>query len=559
MNNAMTQEGQEQTFDVLVIGTGLAGLHYCLQLIQHRPTIKIALVSKVQADECNSRYAQGGIAAVSLPEDSFDSHIQDTLSAGDGLSYRPAVEHIIQQGPAAIAQLRHYAVAFHQTEDGHDALAQEGGHAHRRIHHTGDQTGFTIIQALLHQVKQHQNVHFFENHIAINLITHDHPHRVDVQGEVVGAYVLDGTTHRIHLFLARCVVLATGGAGKTYRYTSNPMVATGDGMAMAYRAGARVGNMEFYQFHPTLLHHPTLNNFLISEAVRGEGALLKNADTGERFMPRYAKEHLELATRDVVSRAIFNEIENSHHPFVYLDITHQPKAFLEKRFPKIYTTLKNIGIDMSQDMIPVVPAAHYQCGGILTDLHGRTDLKRLYALGEVAFTGLHGANRLASNALLEAVVMASNAAKSTLHDCERACTTAWKNIPPWSSPSEINARRASQINAHWRGLRGEMTSYAGIIRTEEGLLDLLQLITQRHQIVEEYYWHHNMTRDLIELRNILLNAELIVRAALARRESRGGHYREDFPHKNPFSQESLSRMNTPRPLFPHQPEGGGYV
>ncbi len=539
-----SQHGQTFEFDVLVIGSGLAGLHYCLQLLGLQPKIKIALISKASIDECNSRYAQGGIAAVSTGEDSLELHIEDTLNSGDGLCYRPSVEYIIRQGPQAIEQLQQYCIQFAKSSRGGYALAQEGGHSHRRIFNTGDQTGLTIINALVQTTQKATQITLLENHIAINLITQYYPHRTDNQGEVLGAYVLDCSQNRIHTFLARCVVLATGGAGKTYRYTSNPMVATGDGVAMAYRAGARVGNMEFYQFHPTLLHHPTLNNFLISEAVRGEGARLRNADTGQLFMQRYAPDQLELATRDIVSRAIFNEIEYSQKSFVYLDITHQPKTFLKKRFPQIYTTLLSVGIDMSQDMIPVVPAAHYQCGGILTDVDGRTDLKRLYAIGEVAFTGLHGANRLASNSLLEAVVMASNAVYCTLKDI----STPWKektHISNWSSCSQINTRRASQINAHWRSLRGEMTSYAGIIRTEEGLKDLLQLIMKRHKIIEEYYWNHCITRDFIELRNIVLNAELIVRAALSRRESRGGHYREDFPHKSALIQESIARFNTP--------------
>jgi len=548
MKNNASQQGQIHEFDVLVIGTGLAGLHYCHQLLSLQPRLTIALISKANANECNSRYAQGGIAAVVTPEDTLKSHIDDTLRAGDGLCYAPTVECIIHQGPEAITQLQNYPIDFDKTADGQYILAQEGGHSHRRIFNCGDQTGQTTMGAILHSTRQQHQIHFFEHHVAVNLITHYHPHRTDNQGEVLGAYVLDCNTHLIHTFLSRCVILATGGAGKTYRYTTNPMVATGDGVAMAYRAGARIGNMEFYQFHPTLLHHHSLNNFLISEAVRGEGGYLKNADTGERFMHRYAPEQLELATRDIVSRAIFNEIEQSHHGFVNLDITHQSKAFLKKRFPQIYKTLLSIGIDMSQDMIPVVPAAHYQCGGVLTDIDGRTDLKRLYAIGEVAFTGLHGANRLASNSLLEAVVMAGNAARCTLKDI----ATPWKTVDSlqnWSSPGVINTRRASQINAHWRSLRGEMMSYAGIVRTEAGLQDLLQLIIKRHKIIEEYYWKHCITRDFIELRNIILNAELIVKAALSRRESRGGHFREDFPHKNARAQESISRLNSPQNPF----------
>ena len=534
-------------FDVLVIGQGLAGLHYCMQLLALEPRLKIALFSKGEPLECNTRYAQGGIAAVLSPEDSLASHIQDTIDAGDGLCYQPTVECIIHQGPDAIAALNAYDVPFDKEQDDY-ALGHEGGHRHRRIAHCGDETGLNLMEALHRRLKQHPQITCFENHIAVNLITHYHPHRTDNQGEILGAYILDCTQNKIQTFLANAVVLATGGAGKTYQYTTNPMVATGDGVAMAYRAGARIGNMEFYQFHPTLLHHPTLTNFLISEAVRGEGALLRNADTLERFMTRYAPEQLELATRDVVSRAIFNEIEQSESNFVYLDITHQSASFLKKRFPQIYRTLLSIGIDMAQDMIPVVPAAHYQCGGVLTDIDGRTDLRRLYAIGEVAFTGLHGANRLASNSLLEAAVMASNTSRSSIKDI----MTPWKlstTIPEWSTLSGVNPRRASQINAHWRSLRGEMTSYAGIVRTEAGLDDLLQLIQKRKHIIEDYYWKHAITRDFIELRNIILNAELIVSAALARRESRGGHFRDDFQQKNARAEESITRFNAPQTPF----------
>lgn len=542
MSNTLSQQGLTFEFDVIVLGTGLAGLHYCLQLLALQPQLKIALISKADAHECNSRYAQGGIAAATTPIDSLESHITDTLAAGDGLCYLPAVECIIRQGPGVIEQLKDYQVQFKRAQNGEFHLAQEGGHSHRRIFNCGDETGLSITQTLMQLVTQHPQISVFENHMAVNLITHYHPHRTDNQGEVLGAYILDCHKDCVHTFLANCVVLATGGAGKTYRYTSNPMIATGDGVAMAYRAGARVGNMEFYQFHPTLLHHHALNNFLISEAVRGEGGLLKNPQTGQRFMHQYAPEQMELATRDVVARAIFNEIEQSEMGYVHLDITHQSKSFLQKRFPQIYNTLLSIGIDMSQDVIPVVPAAHYQCGGVLTDVDGRTDLKRLYAIGEVAFTGLHGANRLASNSLLEALVMATNSARASLAEIASP-SKQFKTVSTWSEPGVVNARRASQINAQWRGLRGEMTSYAGIVRTEAGLQDLLQLIKERKRIIEEYYWKHCITRDLIELRNIVLNAELIVRSALSRRESRGGHYREDFPQKKTTARESISRLS----------------
>lgn len=548
MRKSLSQGGKSYDFDALVIGSGLAGLHYCLQVLKLQPRLRIALISKAEVSECNSRYAQGGIAAAIGHEDSVEAHIQDTLLAGDGLCFEPSVDWIVRQGPQAIEDLLEYQVPFTKDAQQHYLLAQEGGHSQRRIFNSGDTTGLIITQTLLQALKQYPQVQVFEHHIAINLISHYHPHRTDNQGEILGAYVLDCQHNQIHTFAANCVILACGGAGKTYRYTTNPEIATGDGVAMAYRAGARVGNMEFYQFHPTLLYHHSINNFLISEAVRGEGGQLKNAETGERFMQRYAPEQMELATRDIVSRAIFSEIEQSQQGFVHLDITHQPKSFLKKRFPQIFATLESIGIDMSQDMIPVVPAAHYQCGGILTDVDGRTDLKRLYAIGEVAFTGLHGANRLASNSLLEAVVMARNAAHCSLKDLSSPSSEK-AQISTWNSPSEVNTRRASQINAHWRGLRGEMTSYAGIVRTEDGLRDLLELVVERKKFIEEYYWKHCITRDFIELRNIVLNAELIVSAALSRRESRGGHYREDFPHKHSRAQESLTRLLAPQFAF----------
>lgn len=545
MTQHIHQQGSRKQFDVLIIGSGLGGLSFALQVLKHQPNLSIALLSKEAVSEGSSWYAQGGIAAVVDSKDSIESHIQDTLRAGAGLCYQPTVEYIIRQAPEAIRQLTDYGVAFSRDKSGKFELAQEGGHACRRILHTGDKTGQTLVEALVKQVRSTEAIQLFEHHIAVNLISHYHPHRTDNQGEIVGAYVLDNTSGKIHTFLAKSVVLATGGAGKTYLYTSNPMVATGDGVAMAYRAGARIGNMEFYQFHPTLLYHHELHHLLISEAVRGEGGRLINPDTGERFMERVAPEAKELATRDIVARAIFNEIEHSEHQYVYLDITHQSKAFLKKRFPYIFETLLSIGIDMNQDPIPVVPGAHYQCGGVLTDWDGRTDLKRLYAIGEVAFTGLHGANRLASNSLLEAVVMASNAAQAALVDLTSRAKIDFERIPDWSSPGKVNPRRASQINAHWRGLRSEMTSYAGIVRTEAGLQDVLHLILQRKAIIDEYYWTHCITRDFIELRNIVLNAELIVRAALSRRESRGGHYREDYPCYLSDAQESISRLTSP--------------
>jgi L-aspartate oxidase len=532
------QRGNRLSFDALVIGSGLAGLSFIIHLLKKNPFLKIALVTKTKLGEGSSSYAQGGIAASPKTLEAFEYHISDTQRAGDGLCKTDAVQKFIAQSPAVIDALIEQGVLFDKTEDLKYDLAQEGGHSHRRIYHCGDQTGKHCMEKMLLSLKAFPQVTIFEDHIAVNLITQQPEHIPQSVTETVGAFVLENETGFIHTFIAKTTVLATGGAGKTYRYTSNPEVATGDGVAMAHRAGARVGNMEFYQFHPTLLYHPTINNFLISEALRGEGAYLRSVDTGERFMMHYAKDSMELATRDIVARAIFNEIEHSTHNYVHLDMTHINGAFLAKRFPNIYETLRTAGFNPSVDFIPVVPAAHYQCGGVMTDVNGKTDLPRLYAVGETAFTGLHGANRLASNSLLEAFAMGVNAAES----CEAFLSqdiTLLPHFEDWHSESAVNARRASQINAHWRGLRGEMTSYAGIVRTEAGLQDVLQLILIRKKIVEDYYWQHRITRDLVELRNIILNAELIVRSALLRKESRGGHFREDYTQKNPGSHESI--------------------
>lgn len=540
--NALSQRGSRHSFDVIVIGGGIAGFSFCLELLRLRPKTRIALISKAQLPESNSFYAQGGIAAVAGVGDSLTQHVQDTFLSGDGLSNLNAIERILEQAPAYVQGLHHYGVAFDQTLKKQPDLTQEGGHSQRRIFHCGDQTGRVVMNTLLARVREQKQITLFESHMAVNLLLQEKKHQPGFYGEVIGSYVLNTQTGLVDTFLAKVVILATGGAGKIYRYTTNPDVATGDGLAMAYRAGARVGNLEFYQFHPTLLYHREQRNFLISEAVRGEGGYLRSPVTGERFMQRYAPDSMELATRDVVARAIFNEIEGGEYDYVYLDITHRPKAFLQKHFPNIYSTLLQLGIDMSRDQIPVIPAAHYQCGGILTDVCGRTDQQRLYAIGEVAFTGLHGANRLASNSLVEAGVMANYAAQDCQVWLDQALSLPIK-LPDWNSHGVTDLRRAGQINAHWRGLRGEMTSYAGIVRTEEGLKDLLQLIMTRSQMIEEYYWKHTVTRDLLELRNIVLVAELIVRSALKRRESRGGHYREDYPEKSARHQESILQLN----------------
>ncbi len=522
----ISQQGSKHSFDVIVIGSGIAGLSYILQLLHSHPHLKIALITKKKLADSSTYYAQGGVAAAN-GEHSVAAHIADTLAAGDKLCHQETVDMIINHGLSSIQELVQRGVQFDRQELQYH-LVQEGGHSERRIYHVGDHTGAAIIKVLIEAILQKPQITVLEHHTVVNLITQNDDYSPQNIPEVIGAYVLNERTSKIDTFSANIVVLATGGAGKVYRYTTNPDVATGDGIAMAQRAGARISGMEFYQFHPTLLYHPTLNNFLITEALRGEGAYLLRANTQQRFMQEYAPEKLELATRDIVARAIFTEIEHSDKNFVYLDIRHKKPEFLQQRFPNIYDTLFKLGIDMSRDLIPVVPAAHYLCGGVLADCAGKTDIKRLYAIGEVAFTGLHGANRLASNSLLEGMVMAHQAAEAS---AQWLCLPIqyYGEVKDWDSQSVVDLRRASQIHAHWRSLRGEMTSYAGIVRTEAGLRDLLKLIQVRRELIETYYWKHTITRDLIELRNITLVAELIVRAALNRQESRGTHYREDYP------------------------------
>lgn len=521
-DSKISQCGQRYQFDIVVVGSGIAAFSYVLELSQLHPSISIALLTKTHLTQSNTYYAQGGIAAALADEDTVQMHVEDTLRTGDGLCNRDAVDAILEQGKASITFLQDQGVMFDCDQDGELNRGQEAGHGQRRIYHCGDKTGAAMIDALIPQIKRLKSLTIFENYTAINLITNSSTQSV----EVVGVYALDNASSLVHTFLAKSVILATGGAGKVYRYTSNPDTATGDGVAMAYRAGAEIDHLEFYQFHPTLLYNTQNTNFLISEALRGEGAYLRLPDTHERFMQRYAPQTMELATRDIVARAIFTEIERSDYDFVCLDIRHQSKAFLQQRFPMIYSTLLTLGLDLHKDLIPVVPAAHYMCGGIVTDVNGRTRLARLYAIGETAVTGLHGANRLASNSLLEGVVMGRNAAKASAQWLTKPVTVT-EGIKDWVSTSIVDTRRTLQINAHWRGLRSEMSAYAGIVRTQAGLQDLLKLVSLRRDIIEKHYWEYLITPDLIELRNIILIAELITKSALKRRESCGNHYRED--------------------------------
>lgn len=527
------------TFDILVIGAGIAGLSFCLEAARLDPQARIALILKNDLGDGNSPWAQGGMAASQAQD--LEAHIADTLKAGDGQCLEPAVRAVLAKSHNAVDFLVSQGVCFDQGDAGPD-LVKEGGHSVKRIYHVKDHTGYSLIETLKKNVADCSHITVFDYHIAINLIQLSPGHKPQQVNEIVGAYVLNEKQNRIDTFAAKCVVLATGGAGKVYRYTTNSKDATGDGIAMAYRAGARVGGMEFYQFHPTLLYSNEENHFLISEVVRGKGAYLRSPVDESRFMKKYAPEQMEMATRDVVARAIFNEIENQEEDFVWLDARHLDQNFLQNHFPMIYKRLKALGIDMAHDMIPVVPAAHYLCGGILTNVNGETDLKRLYAIGETAFTGLHGANRLASNSLLEGVVMALNAAEATMPFVQSTMPDIDK-IPVWDASRVVDKRRASQINAHWRGLRGEMNSYAGIIRTESGLRDLLQLIKVRRTMIEDYYSRHMVIRDLIELRNICLIAKLIVKSALLRENSSGCHFREDYPQKPNEKFDTLLGLN----------------
>lgn len=547
---AVLQRGERFDCDVLVLGSGVAGLVCALEIADARPEVRIIVVAKREVEEGNTRWAQGGIAAVATDDDSIEAHVSDTLAAGDGLCREAAVRTILEAAPACMERLVQRGVPFDQRPSdggGSDfALALEGGHSRRRIYHSGDHTGRSIMETLVRIVRRTPSITLWERRTAVNLLTQTPPHRPGSRPEVLGAYLLEGEGGAIHRVTARLTVLATGGAGKVFRYTTNSETATGDGIAMAYRAGARVGNLEFYQFHPTLLYHPSVNNFLLTEALRGEGAYLRIPGSEERFMARYAPAQLELATRDKVARAIFTEMERQSLEHVWLDIRHREPEFLQAHFPAIVTRLRSLGIDLARDLVPVVPAAHYLCGGVLAEVDGRCDLDRLLVIGECAFTGLHGANRLASNSLIEGVVMGTLAARSS---------PEWLDAPPapqrepldWDSHSVSDARRASQISAQWRGLRNDMSSFAGIVRTEAGLRDLSTLLDVRRSMIEEYYWRHVVTRDLVELRNLALVAELIARSALHRRESRGGHFREDFPDAVPESHDTVLRQHEEYP------------
>ncbi len=513
-----------ERFDHLVIGSGIAGLTFAREAAKHGT---VCVVTKRAREESNTRWAQGGIAAVLDPKDSFDAHVQDTLTAGAGLCKLDAVEACVREAPDRIRELVELGVEFSRTPDGGLDLTREGGHTARRVVHARDLTGREVERALVAACEASPNIRFLEHHTAIDLILSA---RAGEPGpnRVRGAFVLDNRTGDVAALQAKVTTLATGGAGKVYLYTSNPDVATGDGVAMAWRAGAVIANLEFYQFHPTCLFHPQAKSFLISEALRGEGGILRRRD-GTPFMEKHHPMG-SLAPRDIVARAIDAELKRTGDECVFLDMTHLPKAFLVERFPFIHATCKEFGVDMTTQGIPVVPAAHYQCGGVMVDLEGRTSLQNLLAIGEVANTGLHGANRLASNSLLEGLVFGHRAAATAV-----ALAAETRDGPPppaWEIGGAIAPDEAVVVTHNWDEIRRLMWNYVGIVRTTKRLSRAKARLELLREEIKAYYWQYRLTPDFVELRNIADVAQVVVQSALQRHESRGLHYTLDYPGRD---------------------------
>jgi L-aspartate oxidase len=539
------------TSDFLVIGSGIAGLTFALDAAEYGT---VTIITKRNCEEANTRYAQGGVAAVMDPGDSPEAHVKDTLVAGAGLCHEVVAAICAREGPARVLELIDRGARFDQ-EDGHLHLGREGGHSARRVVHTADATGAEIERALVERAAGHPNIRLVEHQTAIDLIVLSRFGGPDL---CAGAYVLDENgdgggagksaqkSHRVETYEARATVLASGGAGKVYLYTTNPDVATGDGVAMAYRAGAEIANMEFYQFHPTCLYHPQAPRFLITEALRGEGAILRLAD-GTAFMAQHDARR-ELAPRDVVARAIDFEMKRTGSDSVFLDITHKPASFVREHFPTIFAECQRFGIDITRQPIPVVPAAHFMCGGISTDLHGRTTLPGLWAVGECACTGLHGANRLASNSLLEGLVFGHRAALRLSAQIGDLRQSPFPDVPPWQAGNAVPSDEEVVVAHNWDELRRTMWNYVGIVRSDARLRRAARRIALLQEEIREYYWKHLVTRDLLELRNIATIAELIVECAAARHESRGLHTTIDYPETSErFAADTVIK----RGVLPH--------
>jgi L-aspartate oxidase len=525
-------------FDFLVIGSGAAGLSFALKAA---PFGSVALVTKRELADTGTSLAQGGIASVFGSKDSFDMHIADTLAAGDGLCHEGIVEMVVKSGPDRIRELVEMGVRFNQSSEGDGTrfspdLTREGGHSRKRIVHVSDMTGQEVERVLVESVLANRDIKIFTHHLCMDLVTYSTRLK---RGAVVtaheeaccGAYVLDTRTNEIHTFAAGITLLATGGAGKVYLYTSNPDTATGDGIAMGYRAGARVANLEFVQFHPTCLFHPDAKNFLISEAVRGEGGILVDA-RGNAFMEKYDPQKKDLAFRDVVARAIDMELKKSGDESVFLDISHKDPDFVRTRFPNIYEKCLSLGFDMTKVPVPVVPAAHYMCGGVTSDSYGKTDIERLYAIGETSCTGLHGANRLASNSLLEALVYADRAAKMASDELRSGALAPCPEPQPWDEAGTTDSDEAIVVSHTWEEIRRFMWNYVGIVRSNRRLARAMSRIETIQKEIRDYYWDFRVTSDLIELRNIATVAQLIIECAMRRTESRGLHYNTEYPGKD---------------------------
>jgi len=517
------------SFDVLIIGSGAAGLSLALRM---PPGVKTGLVSKRELIEGNTLYAQGGISAVLDARDSVESHVQDTLDAGAGLCDEEIVRLVVEHGPDNIRWLFEEGVEFTRTPTTGNSgyhLTREGGHSHRRVVHAADATGRVVETTLVRQLESHPNVSVFEHHIAVDLVASEHRAGRRLERRCHGAYLLNIKADKVIAVAARCVVLATGGASKVYLYTSNPDVATGDGIAMAWRAGCRVANMEFIQFHPTCLYHPAAKSFLISEAVRGEGGRLLLPD-GTRFMDRF-DERAELAPRDIVARAIDHEMKRLGIDCVYLDISHKPAAEIERLFPTIHQRCLELGFDMRKEPLPVVPAAHYTCGGVKADRLARTDISGLYAIGEAAYTGLHGANRMASNSLLECLVFSELALADILCELKQANDHGME-IAPWDESRVTDSDEEVVVSHNWEELRRFMWDYVGIVRSNKRLERARRRINLLRHEITEYYGNFRVSNDLLELRNLVDVADLIIQSAQRRRESRGLHYNIDFPDRD---------------------------